>query len=71
MWRVHAAPVIGFFALEGLTPEIVAGLYADLRQKQASTTVIYRVGVTMQRAIAVATRRGCITERIHSSRSIG
>ncbi len=58
MWRVHAEPVIGSLSLERLTPEIVAGLYDRLRQKKASATVIHRVGVTMQRAIAVATRRG-------------
>jgi integrase len=58
MWRVHVEPDIGSLQLEQLTPEIVAGLYDRLRKKGSSATVIHRVGVTMQRAIMVATKRG-------------
>jgi len=58
MWRVHAAPILGSRPLERVEPDDVAALYAHLRKNGASATVIHRVGVTMQRAIEVATRRG-------------
>jgi len=58
MWRVHAAPVLGSRALDKLEPDHVSALYARLRENGASATIVHRVGVTMQRAIEVATRRG-------------
>lgn len=58
MWRVHAAPTLASRGLDKLEPDHVATLYARLRENGASPTVIHRVGVTMQRAIEVATRRG-------------
>lgn len=57
MWRVHAAPILASRALDKLEPDDVAALYARLRENGASPTIIHRVGVTMQRAIEVATRR--------------
>jgi len=58
IWRVHVAPVLGSRALERVEPDDVSSLYAHLRKQGASATIIHRVGVTMQRAIEVATRRG-------------
>jgi len=58
MWRVHAEPTIGSLKLERVTAEVVAALYATLRKKKASATVVHRVGVTLQRAFEVAIRRG-------------
>lgn len=58
IWRVHVAPVLASRALERLDAEAVAMLYARLRENGASPTVVHRAGVLMQRAIAVATRRG-------------
>jgi integrase len=58
MWRVHAAPAIAQLPLERLEPTHVAELYARLRSNGTSSTLIHRVGLTMHRAIAVATRRG-------------
>lgn len=58
MWRVHAAPVLAQLKLERLDPTHVSELYGRLRSAAASPTVIHRVGVVMQRAVGVATRRG-------------
>jgi integrase len=58
MWRVHVEPVLGTRPLDKLDADDVTRLYARLRERKASDTIIHRAGVVLHRAIEVATRRG-------------
>jgi integrase len=57
MWRVHAKHSLESVQLEKLDVLHVERLYAAMRQKQTSSSVIQRVAAVMSRAITVASRR--------------
>ena len=69
--RVNVAPILGMRPLERIEPDDVAALYAHLRKLGASATIIHRVGVTMQRALEVATRRDSFIKRTRLRLSSG
>lgn len=57
MWRVHAAPVLASRSLEKFDIEDVSSLYAHLRQKGASPSIVKNVAKVLARALNVAIRR--------------
>lgn len=58
MWRTHAQDTLGSVRLGKLGVPHIEALYAGMRKAGTSNAVQAKVGAVMQRAIAVAIRRG-------------
>jgi integrase len=57
LWRVHAARIVSGVKLERFDVEHVAALYAELRKRGKTPSIIEHVAVLMHRVFEVAVRR--------------